>query len=75
MLVDTTLGFSNVSPEARKILAGKENNIPKVAEAMVIKSLPNRLLFRFYQKRDNPDNPVKAFSNRDDALDWLKAFI
>lgn len=76
VLVDTTGSFNNVTPEARKLLAGShEHEIPKIAEAIVIKQLHHRLLFPVYQRLNRPNNPVKAFKKRQDALVWLQGFL
>lgn len=76
VLVDTTGSFNNVTPEARKKLAGShERQVPKIAEAVVIKQLHHRLLFPFYQRLNRPNNPVKAFKKREEALVWLQGFL
>lgn len=76
VLVDTSNSFNNVSPEARRKLAGScEHQIPKVAEAVVIKQLHHRVLFPVYQRLNKPNNPVKAFKKREEALAWLQGFL
>ncbi len=76
VLVDTTKSYNNVTPEARKKLSGNyDREIPKIAEAVVIKQLHHRLIFPFYQRLNKPDNPAKAFKKREDALAWLQGFL
>ncbi|UKN02312.1 hypothetical protein K6119_02105 [Paracrocinitomix mangrovi] len=43
-----------------------------IAEAIVINSLGQRILFRFYSKFRKHKYPIKSFSNREEALEWLR---
>ena len=43
----------------------------RVAEAIVIDSLHNRILANFYVKFTKSHNPVKIFSKMDSAIKWL----
>lgn len=43
----------------------------RVAEAIVIDSLHNRILANFYLKFSKSHNPVKVFSKMDPAIKWL----
>lgn len=70
MIIDHN--FRNfISHEAREIFA---HGVPKgwrKKEAIVLSSLPKRILANFYHRFHAPDNPVKIFSNEEDALKWL----
>lgn len=53
---------------------------PKLAEhisamAILIESLPGRLLGNFFIKFNNPPYPVKVFNSEQEAICWLKKFI
>lgn len=50
------------------------SNIPqgRVAEAVIIKSLSVRLLGNFYLKFHKPGVPTKMFTDREEAIKWLK---
>jgi hypothetical protein len=43
----------------------------RVAEAIVVDSLHNRILANFYLKFTKSHNPVKVFNNMDKAIEWL----
>lgn len=61
---------SNVSTEAREY--AQENKMPAVAEALVLHSLPQRIIFRFYIRFRRQNHPIKIFKNFDSAYNWLK---
>ena len=44
------------------------------AQAFLINNIPNKLLLKFYLKFHTPSNPVKVFSNLEDAEDWVSQF-
>ena len=44
------------------------------AEAIILNSLPNRLLFNFFLNFDKPNFPIKAFSKLTEALVWLRKY-
>lgn len=43
----------------------------RVAEAIIINSLHNRILANFYAKFTKSHNPVKVFSKMDNGIKWL----
>lgn len=43
----------------------------RIAEAIVVNSLHNRILANFYLKFIKSHNPVKVFNNMDKAIAWL----
>lgn len=70
VLIDTSI--SNITPtkEAQEYLSSLDC---KIAEAIVITSLPYRILARLYVKQAN--NPIKIFKTREKAIKWLLKFI
>ena len=44
------------------------------AQAFLINNTPNKLLLKFYLKFHRPPNPVKVFSNLEDAAHWVSQF-
>ena len=72
-LVDVSGRYGNITNEARNHFAKdpKTKEI-RVAEALIIDNLPMRLLARFYQKVNKPSNPIKIFSTKAEAIEWLK---
>ena len=63
---------TTVSSEGRDYAESREK--PAKAEAFVIESLSQRILFKFYRKFRSVNYPMKEFSNREDALTWLNKF-
>ena len=43
----------------------------RLAEAFVLDNLPMRIYARFYKFKHRPKNPVKIFSSREKAINWL----
>ncbi len=73
-LVDSTQVRSNISKDALDHFA--KHPITKglrLAEAIIIDSLHNRILANFYLKFTKSHNPVKVFNNEDfeTAINWL----
>lgn len=58
-----------------KHLARNENNPLCLADAFVLKSLPQRLLAHFYKVFVKPERPTGFFKKQEDALEWLKQFF
>lgn len=48
-----------------------ELNKTRIAEAVLVKSLPNMLLARFYIRILKPICPTRVFKNKEQALNWL----
>ncbi len=42
------------------------------ASAVIVTSLPYKLIANFYLKFNKPKRPFKVFSNEDDGVAWLK---
>lgn len=62
---------TQATTEARHYAA---SNVPvgRVAEAVVIKSLPVRILGNFYLQFHKPGVPTKMFDERYEAMRWLE---
>lgn len=75
-LIDTRDARGTYSLEAMRKLA-KDPEIVRIrkAQAIIIDSLPNRLLANFYVKFHKPANPIKIFEKENEALQWLKQFL
>jgi hypothetical protein len=65
--------FCTVTSEARQFIS--ENIKPAIAEAIVIYSLAQKLLVKFYLNFRKQQHPVKVFSTVKDAIKWLDSFI
>jgi hypothetical protein len=67
--------FSTISKEAREFSAKAEiSGAPRLAKAIVINSLAQRITGIFFIRIDKPVAPVQLFTNEEDAFLWLKKF-
>lgn len=64
--------FSSITSEARRYSEAKK--MPTPAQAIVIKSLAQRILVKFYGLLRRDSHPFKYFSNIDEALNWLRKY-
>lgn len=67
--------FSSVDKEARIFSAAAESNLYTLADAIAYCNLAQKLLANFYIKHNKPVVPTRVFSNKEEALDWLKTFL
>jgi hypothetical protein len=67
----TTKDFSNMTPEGRKVAATKEANKYTIAVAVLIDSLAKKLVFNFFITLNKPILPIKGFTNKEEAIQWL----
>jgi len=71
-LIDARI-YGSISTDARDFFA--KDLLTKdirIAEAIVINNLPTRLFAKFYIRISRPTNPVKIFSDIEDARLWLE---
>lgn len=71
VLVDTRGSFSVPSLEAKEYIASVNY---KIAEAILVKTLPNRILGNLYLKIIGNKYPSKMFTKEQEALEWLRKF-
>ena len=69
-LVDTLGATVMPSKEAEQYIL---NVTDRIAEAIVIESLPYRIVAKFYMKKSK-HNPTKIFKTKEEAVDWLLSF-
>ena len=60
------------SVEARKY--AEMAALDTIAQAIVIHSLPQRIIARFYHRMRKNDFPVKVFNKKHEAVAWLLTF-
>ena len=68
------LSFSDVAPVVREWSASSTNNSYTILDAIVITSLPQKILADFYIRFNNPVKPTKVFMSMDKAYDWIESF-
>ncbi|MCB9224143.1 MAG: hypothetical protein H6582_08215 [Crocinitomicaceae bacterium] len=64
--------FVSITPEARELV--QTDGRPAKAEAYVIRSLSQKILFTIYQKFRKRKHPLKAFRTLEEALEWLNDY-
>lgn len=64
----------NIDPRVRVFSAGEEGNLYTLADAIAYHSLAQKLVASFYVTHDKPVVPTKTFSEKKDAIEWLKSF-
>ncbi len=65
---------NSITKEARDFLASDEGSKHVIASALVIESKVGKLLGNFFLQISKPKVPLKLFTNKNDALDWLNSF-
>lgn len=63
--------FLGITNEARAYAALEESNEFTLANAVLIKSLANKLLFNFFLKLNKPIIETKGFTSKETAFEWL----
>ncbi len=73
VLVDATESMHELTSEAKDFIA---NHPIKIAEAILVKELHQRIIATFYLKlsRSLGNHPTKVFSDINDAKKWLLSF-
>ncbi len=64
--------LSSVSKEAREVVASREFIGKTLAKALLIDSLGHRIVGNFYLSVNKPKIKTKIFSDRTEALKWLR---
>ena len=64
-----------LSKEAKAYKAEREVYDKCIAEAMVIKSIGNKIAGNFYMNFNKLKVPTKLFSSEDKAINWLEDFL
>ena len=62
--------FSDIQPEIRDWAADSDGNDYTHTDAIVITSLPQKILADFYLKINRPIKPTKIFYSLDKAIEW-----
>lgn len=70
-----TIGIgASVDHDVREFASKNERRI-SLADGLVIDNMANRILARFYIKFHKPKITTAIFTNKNDALEWLRKFI
>lgn len=60
------------SKEVREFIAGPEVNEIVMADALVIKGMAQKIVGNFYLQVNKPSRPTRLFTDKAEALLWLK---
>lgn len=63
--------FLGVSNEGREFASSPEGVRFTLANAVLIDSLPKKILFNFFVKFNKPIAPTKGFTTKEDTFNWL----
>lgn len=74
VILDSML-YTSISTEARNIMTSKSVEKNRLATAIVVHELPQRIIGNFYIKFNKPSVPTKLFSNKKEALIWMEKII
>lgn len=75
ILYTTESSFVTPSKEVNNYVASEERSKLVLADAFVMKSLPQRIAARTYRLFKSPVSPTGFFANEKDAIEWLKKFL
>lgn len=65
-------GERTQATEEARIYASTNTPEGRVAEAVIIRSLPVRIMGNFYLKFHKPNVPTRMFEDYEDAMRWLR---
>lgn len=68
-------GLVSMDKNARDFLSSNEGIKGIRASALISTSIVNSMLVNFILKISRPELPVKVFTKRDEAMNWLNTFI
>jgi len=69
----TATKFVIMEKEAMEFISTEANKFG-IADAFVIRSLPQKIIGNFYLKFHKPKIPTKLFTSKEKAITWLKTF-
>lgn len=58
--------------EAREMISSKEGSLYKIADAFVIHSVAQKIIANFIMNIQRPAAPTRVFTDKEEALRWLK---
>lgn len=67
--------FANFNPDAREFTADPTKETATIAFAYVLSNLAQRMVANFFIRFNRPTKPVRFFSNRESAMEWLEQYI
>lgn len=74
MLIDMRQ-LTSMSKEARTYYADDNSAKGRVAIALLIDSYFSKIMANFYISYSKPPYPVKLFTSKQEAIEWLKGYF
>ncbi len=74
LLLLITNRYTIVDEEGRQFLTKPEAKINFIAKAFVVRSLAQRILLNFVLHLKAVDLPVRFFTDKEEAANWLRSF-
>jgi hypothetical protein len=71
ILLDTSAGYFNISPQANELLASPAYALKRIATAIIVKTLATRLMGNFFIRFNKPPTPTRLFKTEEEAMTWL----
>ncbi len=72
-LLDVRNKFVNFDVEARSYAAKGEITKSITAQALLVNTLPMKMITNFFLRFDSPKYPIRAFQDEEKAINWLKS--
>jgi hypothetical protein len=66
--------LTTIEPGVREYLSSNARYAHKVAEAIVVKNLGQRIIANFYLRISRPACPTEVFTTEEEAITWVKMF-
>jgi hypothetical protein len=66
---------ATTNSELLKYMSRKESLPYTVADAFILKSIPQKILAKLYLRFVPPERPVNFFTREDEALKWLSQYF
>jgi hypothetical protein len=67
--------FSSVDKEVREFSASPESNAFTLADAIAYDNIGQKIVANFYISQNRPVVPTRMFSEKEEALKWLRTFL
>lgn len=67
--------FAHITQDARAMIANENRSHFKVKEAVVVKSLSQRLLINFVINYHTTSHPTRLFNSEEKAMEWISQSV
>ena len=71
-IVVTADPYTSITSEARQLISSPEYKKDTLAKAIIVQSLPQRIVSNFYLRFNKPAIPTRLFNDKESAMQWLR---